>query len=169
MDRDHNGSEVEPRKRSSAKIGTIQRRLAWPLRKDDTHKSRMYHFFHFRLRRPTSRGMERPRPSFGIMAEWLRRQTRNLVGSALVGSNPADVEFFFSFFQERIVLSGLNNNRRQSICVHSTRVVFNPSKVKIRVRVPMDAHGGLLYMVAYNLRKVENRDRYPDPPYAAIV
>ena len=35
----------EPRKRSSAKIGTIQRRLAWPLRKDDTHKSRMYHFW----------------------------------------------------------------------------------------------------------------------------
>ena len=25
---------------SSGKIGTIQRRLAWPLRKDDTHKSR---------------------------------------------------------------------------------------------------------------------------------
>ena len=25
---------------SSIKIGTIQRRLAWPLRKDDTHKSR---------------------------------------------------------------------------------------------------------------------------------
>jgi len=24
----------------SVKIGTIQRRLAWPLRKDDTHKSR---------------------------------------------------------------------------------------------------------------------------------
>uniref|UniRef100_J3N8P3 Uncharacterized protein n=1 Tax=Oryza brachyantha TaxID=4533 RepID=J3N8P3_ORYBR len=24
----------------SDKIGTIQRRLAWPLRKDDTHKSR---------------------------------------------------------------------------------------------------------------------------------
>ena len=37
----------EPRKRSSAKIGTIQRRLAWPLRKDDTHKSRMYHFILF--------------------------------------------------------------------------------------------------------------------------
>ena len=30
---------------SSVKIGTIQRRLAWPLRKDDTHKSRTYHFF----------------------------------------------------------------------------------------------------------------------------
>ena len=25
---------------SSVKIGTIQRRLAWPLRNDDTHKSR---------------------------------------------------------------------------------------------------------------------------------
>ena len=25
---------------SSVKIGTIQRRLAWPLRKDDAHKSR---------------------------------------------------------------------------------------------------------------------------------
>ena len=32
------------------------------------------------------------------MAEWLRRQTRNLVGSALVGSNPADVaQLFFDF------------------------------------------------------------------------
>ena len=30
--------------------------------------------------------------NFGNMAEWLRRQTRNLVGSALVGSNPAVVE-----------------------------------------------------------------------------
>jgi hypothetical protein len=31
------------------KIGTIQRRLAWPLRKDDTHKSRTYHFFFWLL------------------------------------------------------------------------------------------------------------------------
>jgi len=31
---------VDPLRRSSVKIGTIQRRLAWPLRKDDTHKSR---------------------------------------------------------------------------------------------------------------------------------
>ena len=29
------------------------------------------------------------------MAEWLRRQTRNLVGIALVGSNPAVVELTF--------------------------------------------------------------------------
>ena len=33
--------------------------------------------------------------NIGVMAEWLRRQTRNLVGSAHVGSNPADVDFFF--------------------------------------------------------------------------
>ena len=32
-------------RRSSAKIGTIQRRLAWPLRKDDTHKSRSVSIF----------------------------------------------------------------------------------------------------------------------------
>ena len=34
-----------PKGLPSTKIGTIQRRLAWPLRKDDTHKSRTYHFF----------------------------------------------------------------------------------------------------------------------------
>ena len=33
--------QVDPLRRSSVKIGTIQRRLAWPLRKDDTQKSRM--------------------------------------------------------------------------------------------------------------------------------
>ena len=60
--------------------------------------------------------------------------------------------------------------RSHESSVHSTRVVFVSSKDKIRVRVPMDAHGGLLYMVAYNLRKVENRDRYPDPPtFAKII
>ena len=32
---------------SSDKIGTIQRRLAWPLRKDDTHKSRSVPSFLF--------------------------------------------------------------------------------------------------------------------------
>ena len=30
---------------SSDKIGTIQRRFAWPLRKDDTHKSRSVNIF----------------------------------------------------------------------------------------------------------------------------
>ena len=34
-------------RRSSVKIGTVQRRLAWPLRKDDAHKSRsVNNFFH---------------------------------------------------------------------------------------------------------------------------
>ena len=35
----------DPLRRSSVKIGTIQRRLAWPLRKDDTHKSRSVSHF----------------------------------------------------------------------------------------------------------------------------
>ena len=34
-----------PLRGSSVKIGTIQRRLAWPLRKDDTHKSRSVNNF----------------------------------------------------------------------------------------------------------------------------
>ena len=36
---------MDPLRRSSVKIGTIQRRLAWPLRKDDTHKSRSVNIF----------------------------------------------------------------------------------------------------------------------------
>ena len=32
------------------------------------------------------------------MAEWLRREIRNLMGSARVGSNPAAVAFFFLSF-----------------------------------------------------------------------
>ena len=79
------------------------------------------------------------------MAEWLRRQTRNLVGSALVGSNPADVERIFFFFL--FLISGRLKADTQLLhasCVHSTRVVFNPSKVKIRVRVPVDALWGIV-------------------------
>ena len=38
-------TKQEPLRWSSAKIGTIQRRLAWPLRKDDTHKSRSIALF----------------------------------------------------------------------------------------------------------------------------
>lgn len=34
--------------RTSVKIGTIQRRSAWSLRKDDTHQSRKYHLFFLR-------------------------------------------------------------------------------------------------------------------------
>ncbi|PNT63277.1 hypothetical protein BRADI_4g13693v3, partial [Brachypodium distachyon] len=40
---------------TSDKIGTIQRRLAWPLRKDDTHKSRNGpNFFEISLAGPFS-------------------------------------------------------------------------------------------------------------------
>ena len=101
--------QLEPRKRSSAKIGTIQRRLAWPLRKDDTHKSRMYHFCFCRYLSAFRRSVLRPGPAFGIMAEWLRRQTRNLMGSALVGSNPADV--VVTFVCEVILDCGRNRAR----------------------------------------------------------
>ena len=34
---------------SSVKIGTIQRILAWPLRKDDTHTSRSVNNIHIRM------------------------------------------------------------------------------------------------------------------------
>ena len=33
----------------------------------------------------------------GVVAEWLRRQIRNLLISDGAGSNPADVEFIFLF------------------------------------------------------------------------
>ena len=32
-----------------------------------------------------------------VVAEWLRRLTRNQLGSARAGSNPADCEFLFVF------------------------------------------------------------------------
>ena len=35
----------DPLRRSSVKIGTIQRRLAWPLRKDDTQNREAFHIF----------------------------------------------------------------------------------------------------------------------------
>ena len=45
---------------SSVKIGTIQRRLAWPLRKDDTHKSRsvsnIYIYIYIYIERERERG-----------------------------------------------------------------------------------------------------------------
>ena len=36
---------LEPLRRASVKIGTIQRRLAWPLRKDDTQIREAFHIF----------------------------------------------------------------------------------------------------------------------------
>ena len=45
----HFSRTVDSSRGSSVKIGTIQRRLAWPLRKDDTHKSRSVNNFLFLL------------------------------------------------------------------------------------------------------------------------
>ena len=38
-------SRLDSLRGSSVKIGTIQRILAWPLRKDDTHKSRSVNMY----------------------------------------------------------------------------------------------------------------------------
>ena len=40
------GAAAGPALLASTKLGTIQRRLAWPLRKDDTHNSRRIDFFY---------------------------------------------------------------------------------------------------------------------------
>ena len=42
---------------SSVKIGTIQRRLAWPLRKDDTHKISFYIHAHVIVSTPIPAGL----------------------------------------------------------------------------------------------------------------
>ena len=96
----------DPLRRSSVKIGTIQRRLAWPLRKDDTHKSRsVSHFLPIfrisalflcipacpagtvivdalQLRQHIRFFAERA----DIVTGWLRRWARNSLGSARRGS-----------------------------------------------------------------------------------
>ena len=59
--------ELDSLRGSSVKIGTIQRRLAWPLRKDDTHKSRSVNNFfatHRNAQVPSAALRERPLPNF---------------------------------------------------------------------------------------------------------
>ena len=63
---------------------------------------------------------------------------------------------------------------RFSTCVHSTRVVFNPSKVKIRVRVPMDASRFclLIFCILYcvvNLEHVANQSRHELHVWSSLV
>ena len=66
----------DPLRKSSVKIGTIQRRLAWPLRKDDTHKSRsVSHFLSSYLspsagKTPGSPIQPRPRTRRRILTIW---------------------------------------------------------------------------------------------------
>ena len=40
-----------------------------------------------------------------VVAEWLRRWTRNPLGSSRAGSNPADNEYFISFLYNYLLLS----------------------------------------------------------------
>ena len=66
-----------------------------------------------------------------------------LRGDPLVGSSnlPSRIVFFltnFASFQVSVL------RKTMVTSVHSTRVVFIPSKDKIRVRVPMDAHWGIV-------------------------
>ena len=87
--------QVDSSRGSSDKIGTIQRRLAWPLRKDDTHKSRSVHNF-FQVWKRTERVRKTKKHMHFVsdsVAEWLRRWTRNALSSARVGSNPSAVAF----------------------------------------------------------------------------
>ena len=54
---------------SSVKIGTIQRRLAWPLRKDDTHKSRSVINFFRTFPSPSPPGLVLPQQKFHMAKE----------------------------------------------------------------------------------------------------
>ena len=92
------GLQAEPRKRSSAKIGTIQRRLAWPLRKDDTHKSRMYHFLSQNL-------VDICRLGRLQLCTWLRSYSVMVITKDFEsfdpGSSPGRTFFYFLFFEKK--------------------------------------------------------------------
>ena len=67
---------VDSLRGSSDKIGTIQRRLAWPLRKNDTHKSRSVTSFLVMLAEVTRSG-----PSTALALTWfVSRHQRQLAG-----------------------------------------------------------------------------------------
>ena len=127
----------------------------------------MYHFLLVRFAL-TPKGMWSPGSEIGIMAEWLRRQTRNLVGSALVGSNPADVVGFLFWFFVLCVVSRPRSHiafgimaewlRRQTRnLVGSAHVGSNPADVvhlffwfwtcavlRIRVHDPFRRHASIV-------------------------
>ena len=94
------------------KIGTIQRRLAWPLRKDDTHKSRWYRYFFT-----------------DTVAERLRRWTRNPLGFSRMSSNLIGVVFVKTFFVLPASLpersKGLRSGRNVFVLVGSNPTACN--------------------------------------------
>ena len=59
-----------------------------------------------------------------VVAEWLRRQTRNLLGSPRAGSNPADYDWqFFVFFSFKIILVQKDKWRKSFLLVVHSVVV----------------------------------------------
>ena len=59
-----------------------------------------------------------------VVAEWLRRQTRNLLGSPRAGSNPADYDWhFFSLFLFKIILVQKDKWRKSLLLVVHSVVV----------------------------------------------
>ena len=46
-----------------------------------------------------------------VVAEWLRRLTRNQIPSGSVGSSPTDRDNFYHFFQKKEVLEGFSDKK----------------------------------------------------------
>ena len=49
--------------------------------------------------------------SGAVVAEWLRRLTRNQIPSGSVGSSPTDRDNFYHFFQKKEVLDGFSDKK----------------------------------------------------------
>ena len=49
--------------------------------------------------------------SGAVVAEWLRRLTRNQIPSGSVGSSPTDRDNFYFFFRKKEVLEGFSDKK----------------------------------------------------------
>ena len=107
---------------SSVKIGTIQRRLAWPLRKDDTHKSRSVNNFFVML------------PVCSIDSTWSQDRA-SVVEKKKSCANP-----------ERLWRSAPNLPRRwsASMCHPATR---NRTRDHL---IPASVYSQMLYQLSYS-------------------
>ena len=75
-----------------------------------------------------------------VVAEWLRRLTRNQFPSGSVGSNPTDCEnlFFFTYLYARPYIRG-QVYIRHCVCIVGSVVECSPATRAARVRFPDDA------------------------------
>ena len=73
-----------------------------------------------------------------VVAEWLRRLTRNQFRSAGVGSNPTDREYFLGCAQFCSICIGWPHCKQQESIVGSV-VECSPATRAARVRFPDDA------------------------------